>query len=136
MTVIRSLGLRGVDPSEVQARDRQADVAHVPRGITVVPDRELEGPGTNEQDDYGYVFGVYLSSGTSKGWDDKSDAIADWRRQVRIAFNNKRLDGVSRVYMVAVRSGEYLSDKAWKDNRAMSALAVVCWAREPREEDE
>lgn len=133
---IQSLGLRGIASDEVAARDRPSDNSTMPRGISVVADRELEGAGTNERDDYGYVFGVYFSRGTSKGWDDLTDTLADWRRQVRIKFNNKRLDGVDRVYMVAVRSGDYLSDKAWKDNRAISALSIICWSREPREEVE
>ena len=131
---LRQLGLKGLEAGEIVARDKPQDWAFLPRGLAVVPDKEMEGPGTNERDDYGYVFGLYWSRGTGKDWDGLASQLSDWRRQVRIKFNNKRFDNVPLVYLVGVRTADYLNDKTWQDNRAISALSVVCWSREARVE--
>jgi type II secretory pathway pseudopilin PulG len=129
--VIRQLGLPDLAQDEVKLRDMPSDTI-APRGISIIPSRELEGAGTNAKDDYGYPFLIVMSRGTGKAWSESMERLQLWRNSIRKAFNNKRLPEVDKVHICGVRNGDYLQPKQWQDSKEVSTLVVTCWSREAR----
>lgn len=129
---IQGLGLEGFEAVEIVARDRPSDWGLTPRGISIVAMNELEGAGTNAKDDYGYPFLVVISCGTGKTWDENFERLSRIRTSIRKAFSNKRPD-VQEVHICGVRNDDFLADRPWQNNRALSVLVVTFWARESRD---
>lgn len=133
VSTIRSLNLDGVALDEVVPRDAPDDwTGFKPRGISVVALEEQELPGTNRSEDYGYPFLIIRASGTGKGRDEMGAVTSRWRDAIRKAFNQRRLAGVAAVWICIVNNGDFLPQRPWEDNRALSSLVVTCWARERR----
>ena len=133
ISTLRGITLDGVASDEIVARDAPSDwMDFRPRGISVIPLEEQELPGTNQSEDYGYPFLLVRASGTAKGWNEHGEITPRWRNTVRKAFNQRRLVGVSEVWICQVSSGDYLSQRPWEENKAISTMVVTCWARERR----
>ena len=133
VTTIQALSLSTLDTAtEVMLRKVYADGAQVFRGVSVIPVPEREAPGTNVRDDYGYGFLIVCAKGSGHGSREDIDVVSLWRQQIKKAFNNKRLSGVTEVYICTFEPGEPFMKKEYLENRDISAMVIRCWARESR----
>lgn len=130
----RILSLSLVSSSNVVVRKASWD-RDVPKpGIIISPVREAMNPaaGTNERDDVGHGVQVVLVRSSNENLTLNLPTFTKWREQIRRAFHNQRLPGVSLVIRCSVEPGEPYQQNQFKQGVDASVLVVRCIAREPR----
>ena len=104
--------------------------------VVVAPSRADQAPplgGTNISDDIIYSVGVgIVDDDTQQVTDDDLPELTLWREQVRKAFHNKRLAGVTSVYNVTVTPGAVSDFAAWQGNKNETLLVLNVYSREQR----
>ena len=100
-------------------------------GVAISPIGEVEGVGTNERDDIGYVFQAarILHGVGNEGLSSRSN----WRVLARTNLHRQRI-GIHGCELTAqVNFGSIAIPKAWETwNIDSSVLKITVWVREPR----
>jgi hypothetical protein len=104
-------------------------------GITVSPETQQIGPGTNERDDITYSLLVIRSLNTSAS-DDHAKRIR-FLNELRTLFHRKRLTCISGCHMYCtVDSTQVAIPNEWKkNNNSILIVRVNAMVRESRERE-
>lgn len=132
VSTIEGLDLTGIEDAEITLRKTYRTPEYVFKGVSVVPVPEREAPGTNVRDDYGYGYLIVMCQGTGQGFSEDIDKVSLWRQQIKKAFNNKRLSGITENYICTFEPGEPFMAKEFLDNKDIGAMVIRCWCRETR----
>lgn len=135
--IAQSIRLQLEDPymrAEISVRDL-IDQAPPSFGITVSPETQDFGPGTNERDDVTYSTLVVRSLHTSSS-DDHAKRI-HFLNELRTLFHRKRLSCVSGCHMYCtVDSTRVAIPDEWKkSNNSILIVRVNALVRESREKE-
>lgn len=105
-------------------------------GIVVAPLDEMEGRGTNGQDDIGYRFIVRRAiAKTSSGDSEAARSKSVFRNIIRLLFHRKRI-GIECELITKVRHGAFvLKGRYKKGSYDITAMVITTWIREIREFD-
>lgn len=134
----QSIRLRLNDPymrAEIKVSDL-IDQAPPSFGITVSPETQEIGPGTNERDDVSYST-LIVRSLSSQGSDDHAKRIY-FLNELRTLFHRKRLACISGCHMYCtVDSTRVAIPDEWKkNNNSILIVRVNALVRESREKEE
>ena len=123
----------------VVALDDIDDIAHqsVPciAVVCVGPEQDRPEMSTNSSDGIAYATAVlYIQGGVTSGEKTPSViSITNFRRRVRIAFNNKRLSGVAQIGWCEVSdSGPLVDERSPAFQKISTGLVVNAVGRFPR----
>ena len=138
---IAGLTLTRIATNEMVVRKLPANPSMWNRGITVSPessriDDAEPSESTNERDMMGYPCIVTMVDGTGQGWADNISNITQWQQNIRRAFHNKRISGLSETgsnHVICKVTHNKLADpKAYPENLDVSQLIVWVWVLEIR----
>lgn len=103
VTEIEGLVLSGVADADVIRVKRPVNpkdgAASTDTGIQVFSINQQDVGGTNERDDTSYRIGIVAYQKSNQDQDLNDDRPPLWIQRIRRLFNNKRLAGVSEVYI-------------------------------------
>jgi hypothetical protein len=122
----------------VEFRKRRAKEGgiKVGEGITIVPMKPVQNGGTNERDDTGYRFAVFIASGTWSSSAYEYWPLAIYEQEIRRRLNQRRIGldlGATGCELATVANPGALPDyDALEDDMDMSILLVTVFVRESR----
>jgi hypothetical protein len=132
-TVSRTATLPNVD---FRKRRKKGDMIEVGEGITIVPLKPLQTGGTNERDDTGYRFAVFISAGTWTSDVYEYWPLAIYEQEIRRRFNQRRIGidlGSTACELATVaQSGALPDGEEYDEDLDVSILLVTVFVRESR----
>lgn len=140
-TVIQTLGLTGVSSDDIvvkklpTTRTVANDALSYP-AIIISPGRPSLPPqrGSNREDDVIYAVQVSLldQDNQERTLADELNVRLKWIKDIRRAFHNKTLSGVSTVYQCVVEQSDPVWPTGWLKNLWATSLTIRCYSRQNR----
>jgi hypothetical protein len=127
---IRALGLAGIDAANIVWRKHPWNVGEITAGIFVTPPSETLAPVSNLRDDVGYGVQVTMVQASNQALTTNAGRLLLWREQIRKAFSEKRLTGVSSVYRCKVEPASVFWPEGFRLQYDVGALLIRCYSRE------
>ena len=140
-SVVQALGLTGVSSDDVVVkklplvRSVANDGLSYP-AIIISPGRPVLPPaaGSNREDDVVYAVGITLldTDNQERTLAAELNTRLSWIRDIRRAFHNKTLSGVSSVYQCVVEQSDPVWPAGWAANLWVTSLTIRCYSRQNR----
>jgi hypothetical protein len=116
---------------KVFLRFREDDVQHSLPGCCIFPDitPDLEGRGTNQEDDVGMGVQVVLKDVSMATSDEAGGRHFLWEERLKTAFRNQRLEGVPESLYCTIEPLKTLDPKSPIYSLVDSSCTIRCWVR-------
>lgn len=131
-TVVRALALSGIsnDSHYIRKQPWNRGVTHP--AVFYFPATDTVLDATNASDDYGVGVAITLTQASNRSLTSNEDRLHLWRESVMQAFHNKRLSGVSQVYICKIEPRAIHLPAAFAQQYDATSFIVRAYARVTR----
>lgn len=117
------------------SRERSDSTMSIAEGITIIPLKPGELPGTNEREDMGYQFLVTICQGTYTDDLPSTWRVGVWEQAIRQRFQQRRLGATldsACELGCTVTAGDLPRWAEFKEGVDASYMVITCFVRESR----